>query len=139
MRTANKGGTVKAMCLSLTREHIVVGCLLQTLVWAVAEFKGRAVSEFLSACERVLCSQAGSVCMYTLLYDATVWAVKAPGETIRLKLESGSGGEWIFDVGFDGEVTYIGAEDNHVFDPFQLVFDKRLSYHEIRFIPVEYE
>lgn len=130
---------MKAMCLSLTREHIIVGCLLQTLVWAVSEFKDRAVSEFLSACEHVLCLQAGSLCIYDLIYDETVWDTDKPGENIRLKLESGSGGEWIFDVAFGGEVTYIGAEDNHVFDPFQLVFDKRLSYHEIRFIPVEYE
>lgn len=135
---------MKAMCLSLTREHIVVGSLLQILVWAVSEFKNRAVSDFLSACERVLCSQAGSICSYSLIYDETVWRPDRPGENIRLKLESAlasaSGdGEWVFDVGFDGEVTFIGADANHAFDPFQLVFDSRLSYHEIRFIPVEYE
>lgn len=130
---------MKAMCLSLTPEHIVVGSLLQLLVWAVGEFKNRAVSDFLSACERVLCLQAGSFCIYDLIYDETVWNADKPGENIRLKLESRCGGAWIFDVGFDGKVTYIGAEDNHAFDPFQLVFDKRLSYHEIRFIPVEYE
>jgi hypothetical protein len=71
---------------------------------------------------------------YELIYDHTIWSEDREGEILLLKVKTkNSSWSFLFDFENRGVVTFVGADRNYPFSPYQVTFSEDLVGTEVMF------